>query len=566
MVHVLVERATSDYLIGPDWALNVHISEFCNRDPMEAKHVVRGIRKRLGSRTPKVQLLALALLETLMHYCGDYIHLQVIDKGVLHKMVKIARKKPDYHVREKILILIDTWREAFGGTTSRYPQYFAAYEEMLYLGLVFPRRSDISTPVFAPQVQPHLSLPPNTRSQEIGKKEAESSAEPDFPTLSLTEIQNARGIMDVLADMLSAISPGNKERLKQEVIVDLVEQCRTYKQRVVHLVNSTSDESLLCEGLALNDDLQRLLAKHEELSDGNSDAGAAGAPLIDTGDVNNNMGIVAVPEASGSADPLIDLLSGDINPSKAEDSLAIVQVEESQSNDAAPQQNALALVDMLSEHNASTLQPPQNDQIPQEQQPPLQDNGNTLSFPRPPWEEQPEADNSSLAENGYQEPMQASQVGFTQGTIPPQVYQHMENGQAGNEYIQPTMQGHLLAAINPSMNPPHPIQRSQSLGLHPQQMQYAQMAYMYPQQMYNNQMAGYAYGYSQFPNNQYPDQRMSGLSGSDDGVSNSSTTQLTQSYVPSGKPSKPQDRLFGDLVDIKKFKPTNSTHAKTESM
>nr|XP_017236704.1 PREDICTED: target of Myb protein 1-like isoform X2 [Daucus carota subsp. sativus] len=232
MVHVLVERATSDYLIGPDWALNVHISEFCNRDPMEAKHVVRGIRKRLGSRTPKVQLLALALLETLMHYCGDYIHLQVIDKGVLHKMVKIARKKPDYHVREKILILIDTWREAFGGTTSRYPQYFAAYEEMLYLGLVFPRRSDISTPVFAPQVQPHLSLPPNTRSQEIGKKEAESSAEPDFPTLSLTEIQNARGIMDVLADMLSAISPGNKERLKQEVIVDLVEQCRTYKQRV----------------------------------------------------------------------------------------------------------------------------------------------------------------------------------------------------------------------------------------------------------------------------------------------------------------------------------------------
>ena len=28
---------------------------------------------------------------------------------------------------------------------------------------------------------------------------------------SLTEIQNARGIMDVLAEMLSALDPGNKE-------------------------------------------------------------------------------------------------------------------------------------------------------------------------------------------------------------------------------------------------------------------------------------------------------------------------------------------------------------------
>lgn len=32
-----------------------------------------------------------------------------------------------------------------------------------------------------------------------------------FLFYSLTEIQNARGIMDVLAEMLSAIDPGNKE-------------------------------------------------------------------------------------------------------------------------------------------------------------------------------------------------------------------------------------------------------------------------------------------------------------------------------------------------------------------
>lgn len=212
MVNSMVDRATSDMLIGPDWAMNIEICDMLNHDPGQAKDVVKGIKKRIGSRNSKVQLLALTLLETIIKNCGDIVHMHVAEKNVLHEMVKIARKKPDTHVKEKILILIDTWQEAFGGPRARYPQYYAAYQELLRAGAVFPQRSERSAPVFTPpQTHPLTSYPQNFRNPEHQQEAAEASAESEFPTLSLTEIQNARGIMDVLAEMLNALDPNNKE-------------------------------------------------------------------------------------------------------------------------------------------------------------------------------------------------------------------------------------------------------------------------------------------------------------------------------------------------------------------
>ncbi|KAJ9537116.1 hypothetical protein OSB04_029849 [Centaurea solstitialis] len=265
MVNPMVERATSDMLVGPDWSINIGICDLCNRDPGQAKDVVKAIKKRLGSKNVKVQLLTLTLLETIVKNCGDFVHKSVAEKDLLRDMVKIVKKKPDYHVKEKILILIDTWQEAFGGARARYPQYHAAYNELLHLGALFPKRTERSPPVFTPlQTQPLMRNPQN------GNEAVESSADADASNLSMTEIQHARGIIDVLAEMLIAVDPTRKEGLRQEVVVDLVQQCRTYKKRVVHLVNSTSDESLLCEGLALNDELQRVLDKHEKLVSGAS--------------------------------------------------------------------------------------------------------------------------------------------------------------------------------------------------------------------------------------------------------------------------------------------------------
>lgn len=529
MVNSMVGRATSDMLIGPDWAMNIEICDICNHDPVQAKDVVKGIKKRLGSRNPKVQLLALTLLETIVKNCGDFVHMHVAERDILHDMVKIVKKKPDFHVKEKILVLIDTWQEAFGGARARYPQYYAAYHDLLRLGAVFPQKSERATPVFTPpQTQPLSSYPPNVRNLENENEvAATSSVEAEFPTLSLTEMQNARGIMDVLAEMLTALDPEKKEGLRQEVIVDLVEQCRTYKRRVVHLVNSTSDESLLCQGLALNDDLQRVLSKHEALLTGNplpseksnpetSQTKAlvpVDAPLIDTkqkGSVSGGLDLISLAPittngsttttAPARVDPKFDLLSGDdFNSPTAVNSLAIVPVGTPQPATPVSQQNALALVDMFSlNNNVSPVQTYSSPQNMPPQQPGFYQNGNPnpaySQGSNPTWNgqlpQQPPSPGFGAASGGLPPPPWEAQPANHQPGGPQYSQPHnlQTAGNSNNQVMPPMnmMQQPISGSHMPPMNhhqPPvynqFPQQQQFQGGVVPQQ----QMAYMNPQLM-----------------------------------------------------------------------------------
>uniref|UniRef100_A0A0A0LHW5 VHS domain-containing protein n=1 Tax=Cucumis sativus TaxID=3659 RepID=A0A0A0LHW5_CUCSA len=633
MVNPIVERATSDMLIGPDWAANMEICDMINRDYGQTKDVVKGIKKRLGSKHPKVQLLALTLLETIFKNCGNISHAHMAEKEIPHDMVKIVKKRPDLRVQEKILLLIDTWQEALGGSTGRYPQYYAAYQELLRAGAVFPHKSEIPAPGFTPLQKQQVGLDnQNLHNPDYQQDAPGSSRDVNFSALSLSEIQLARGVVDVLKEMLNALDPGNKEDIRQDVVVDLVEQCHNYKQRAVHLVNSTSDESLLCQGLSLNDELQRVLSKYEAIASGTSvllgepKSELVGAhrddhfPLGNTGDNNQQPEKKLASNTTGSStqtvnqssihgtaspakfDSKLDLLSGDdyIHPD-ANISLALVPLTEQQPNTPLSEQNALVPFDVHYDSNRATDTPSNNPgdqshgsvsnfhqhQVFQSPQGDMHLNGtvqfpisshreqslytnasgpgsqNNESFPPPPWESHPVGDTGLVASDEYHHPTTVTQAVFThvQNGLYPQGLQPIANDQVVGVYIQPIV-GSQISALNGQFS------LNNQLDLAPQtfhrgaygamlSQQTGQMATLYPLQMFGNQF--YGYGHIQPKGTQYLEQRT--YISDDNGIRNSSYQISALSSMPPNKPSKPEDNLFGDLVDLAKFKSMKSTSA-----
>ncbi|VAH20278.1 unnamed protein product [Triticum turgidum subsp. durum] len=254
-----VDKATSHLLQGPDWAVNLEICDTLNADRWQTKDVVKAVKKWLQNKDPKVQFFTLTLLETMMKNCGEYVHSEVAELHVLQEMVKIVQKK------DKILILLDSWQEAFGGPGGKYPQYYWSYIELKRSGVMFPRRPMDAPPIFTPPVT-HQSQAYGSPAYPTGSLNDRMAS--DVETLSSGDLDNIRDATELLSDMVNALNPADRMAVKDEIVTELVSQSRSNQQKLMGFVSSTGNEELLKQGLEINDRLQSVLAKHDAIASG----------------------------------------------------------------------------------------------------------------------------------------------------------------------------------------------------------------------------------------------------------------------------------------------------------
>ncbi|KAL0721338.1 hypothetical protein Bca4012_035937 [Brassica carinata] len=278
MASELVSSATSEKLADVDWAKNIEICELAARDERQAKDVIKAIKKRLGSKNPNTQLYAVQLLEMLMNNIGENIHKQVIDTGVLPTLVKIVKKKSDLPVRERIFLLLNATQTSLGGASGKFPQYYTAYNDLVTAGVQFPQRPSSTPPV----VVTAQAVPRNTLNEQLASARNEGTAPPTQQRESQTAspssiLQKASAALEVLKEVLDAVDSHNPEGAKDEFTLDLVEQCSFQKERVMHLVMTSRqvslslasmDERAVSLAIELNEQLQRILNRHEDLLSG----------------------------------------------------------------------------------------------------------------------------------------------------------------------------------------------------------------------------------------------------------------------------------------------------------
>ncbi|XP_050929687.1 target of Myb protein 1 isoform X5 [Lates calcarifer] len=232
-----IERATGSSLPSEDWALNMEICDIINSSEEGPRDAVRAIKKRIvGNKNFKEVMLALTVLETCVKNCGYRFHILVTTRdfieGVLVRSI-IPRNNPPLVLHDRVLSIIQAWADAFRSSPD-LTGVVSVYEDLRRKGLEFPMTElDGYSPVQAPKKVKKLK----------------------------TELGVVRSNLTMMSDMMSQLDPVTVKQADMELL-ELYTVCKEMQDRIVKIVPRLSEEKLIEELLATNDEMNTAFTRY----------------------------------------------------------------------------------------------------------------------------------------------------------------------------------------------------------------------------------------------------------------------------------------------------------------
>ncbi|XP_025762542.1 target of Myb1 membrane trafficking protein isoform X5 [Oreochromis niloticus] len=225
-----IERATSSSLPSEDWELNMEICDIINSSEEGPKDALRAIKKRIvGNKNFKEVMLTLTVLETCVKNCGYRFHILVTTRdfieGVLVRSI-IPKNNPPQILHDRVLGIIQAWADAFRSSPD-LTGVVSVYEDLRRKGLEFPANQlEGYTPPQAPK--------------KVKKLKAELGV--------------VRSNLTMMSDLMSQLDPVTVKQADMELL-ELYTVCKEMQDRIVKIVPRLSEEKLIEELLATNDEM-----------------------------------------------------------------------------------------------------------------------------------------------------------------------------------------------------------------------------------------------------------------------------------------------------------------------
>ncbi|KAM9392320.1 target of Myb1 membrane trafficking protein [Pholidichthys leucotaenia] len=233
-----IERATSSSLPSEDWELNMEICDTINSSEEGPKDAVRAIKKRIvGNKNFKEVMLTLTVLETCVKNCGNRFHILVTTRdfieGVLVRAI-IPRNNPPLVLHDRVLTIIQAWADAFRSSPD-LTGVVSVYEDLRRKGLEFPKTElDGYTPDHPPKKVKKLK----------------------------TELGVVRSNLTMMSDLMSQLDPVTVKQADLELLEQLYTVCKEMQDRIVKIVPRLSEEKLIEELLAANDEMNSAFTRY----------------------------------------------------------------------------------------------------------------------------------------------------------------------------------------------------------------------------------------------------------------------------------------------------------------
>ncbi|XP_034749944.1 target of Myb protein 1 isoform X1 [Etheostoma cragini] len=278
-----IENATGSSLPAEDWALNMEICDMINSLEEGPRDAIRALKKRIvGNKNFKEVMLALTVLETCVKNCGYRFHILVTTRdfveGVLVRAI-IPRNNPPLVLHDRVLSIIQAWADAFRSSPD-LTGVVSVYEDLRRKGLEFPMTElDGYAPVQAPQKtlpgngpavtsllavrlssKPPL-IPPQTTELKLAL-EGNTAFTPSQIKKLKTELGVVRTNLTMMSDMMSQLDPVTVKQADMELLEQLYTVCKEMQDRIVKIVPRLSEERLIEELLAANDEMNTAFTRY----------------------------------------------------------------------------------------------------------------------------------------------------------------------------------------------------------------------------------------------------------------------------------------------------------------